>query len=128
MEEDMRDAGRRPLGRLFCWLISGIAACGLWLPAALAQGPATTTVTDTVYQADGATAQGTMIITWPAFQTASGAPIAGGSTNVTIGSNGVFSVGLVSNAGATPAGVYYTVVYQLGPGNVKTEYWLVPTT
>src|SRR5579872_4691962 len=23
--------------------------------------------------------------------------------------------------GATPAGVYYTVVYQLGPGQVKTE-------
>ncbi len=23
---------------------------------------------------------------------------------------------------------YYTVVYQLGPGEVKTEYWIVPTT
>jgi hypothetical protein len=24
--------------------------------------------------------------------------------------------------------VYYTVVYQMGPGQVKTEYWMVPTT
>jgi hypothetical protein len=24
--------------------------------------------------------------------------------------------------------VYYTVVYQLGPGEVRTEYWMVPTT
>ena len=37
-------------------------------------------------------------------------------------------IGLVSNAGASPAGVHYTVVYQLGPGEVKTEFWLVPTT
>jgi hypothetical protein len=126
MEEVMCD-GRRLLGRLFYWLGLGIAAC-LWLSAAMAQSPTTTTVTDTVYQADGATAQGTIIITWPAFQTASGSPIAAGSTNVTIGSNGVFSVGLVTNVGATPAGVYYTVVYQLGPGQVRTEFWLVPTT
>jgi hypothetical protein len=37
-------------------------------------------------------------------------------------------VALVVNAGATPAGMYYTVVYQIGPGEVKTEYWVVPTT
>src|SRR5205823_6209706 len=35
---------------------------------------------------------------------------------------------LVPNAAASPAGVYYIVVYQLGPGQVKTEYWVVPTT
>jgi hypothetical protein len=122
----MRDAGRRPVGRLCCLLV--IAAWGFWLPAGEAQsGPASTTVADTVYLADGTAAQGTMIISWPAFQTASGAPIAAGTTNVAV-TNGTFSVGLVPNAGATPAGVYYSVVYQLGPGEVKTEYWVVPTT
>ncbi len=35
---------------------------------------------------------------------------------------------LVPNAGATPANTYYTVVYQIGAGEVKTEYWVVPTT
>jgi hypothetical protein len=54
--------------------------------------------------------------------------VAGGTTNVTLGANGALSVALVPNAGATPAGVYYTVVYQIGSGEVKTEYWVVPTT
>jgi len=53
--------------------------------------------------------------------------VASGSTAVTLGVKGALSVALVPNAGATPAGVYYSVVYQLGPGQVKTEYWVVPT-
>ena len=53
--------------------------------------------------------------------------MAAGTTNVALGSNGVLNVALMPNAGATPAGVYYTVVYQLGPGQVKTEFWMVPT-
>jgi hypothetical protein len=74
-------------------------------------GPATTTVTDTVYLADGTTAQGNLIITRPAFVTASGTAVASGSKNVALGANGALSVALVPNAGASPAGVYYTVVY-----------------
>ena len=106
---------------------------GFWVSASGAapvpqSGPATTTVADTVYLADGTTAQGNLIITWPAFLTASGTAVAGGTTNAALGANGAFSVALVPNAGATPAGVYYTVVYQIGPGEVKTEYWVVPTT
>jgi hypothetical protein len=90
-------------------------------------GPALTSVSDTVYMADGSTAQGILIITWPAFVTASGAAVAPGMLNVTLGANGALNVGLVPNAGATPAGVYYTVVYQLQPSEVRTEYWVVPT-
>ncbi len=127
----MFDAGRRPMGRHFYWwLVVMVVGCGVMMSgtAAAQSGPATTTVADTVYLADGTAASGTLIITWPAFVTASGAAVAGGATNVTLGSNGALSVALVPNAGATPAGVYYTVVYQIGPGEVKTEYWLVPTT
>jgi hypothetical protein len=91
-------------------------------------GPALTTVADTVFLADGTPASGTLIITWPAFVTASGTAVAAGADNVTLGTNGALSVALAPNVGATPAGVYYTVVYQIGPGEVKTEYWLVPTT
>lgn len=127
----MRDTGRRPMGRLCCWVLVMVAASGFRLPAfgepVPQSGPATTTVTDTVYMADGSTASGNLIITWPAFETASGAAVAAGTTNATLGANGTFSVALVANVGATPSGVYYTVVYQLGPGEVKTEYWLVPT-
>lgn len=129
----MRDTGRRPKGRLCYWVLVMMAAFGLEHPKVTAapvpqSGPATTTVTDTVYQASGSPAQGTLIISWPAFVTASGTQVASGSTNVTLATNGTFSVALVPNAGATPAGVYYTTVYQIGPGEVKTEYWVVPTT
>jgi hypothetical protein len=79
-------------------------------------------VADIVYLADATTAQGNLIITWPAFVTASG------SKNVALGVNGALSLALVPNAGATPAGAYYTVVYQIGSGQAKTEEWLVPTT
>jgi hypothetical protein len=133
MEETMFDAGRRPFGRLFYWLVAVVMITGSGLTATGAapvpqNGPASTTIADTVFLADGNTAQGNLIITWPAFVTASGTAVAGGTTNVTLGANGALSVALVPNASATPAGVYYTVVYQLGPGQVKTEYWVVPTT
>ena len=123
----MRDAGRRPMGRLFYWALTVlVVAWGFRLPAWGARrspqtGPATTTVADTVYMADGSTAAGSLIITWPAFQTASGTAVAGGATTVTLGPNGALSVALVPNAGATPAGVYYTVVYQLGAAVAAQE-------
>lgn len=124
----MFDAGRRPMVRLFYLALTVITSLNLALRCGgAAPGAGTTTVADTVYLADGTAAQGSIIITWPAFVTAGGTAIAGGSTNVTLGTNGALSVGLVPNEGATPAGVYYTVVYQLGPGQVKTEYWVVPT-
>src|SRR5579863_1669782 len=130
MEENMFDASGRPMGRLSCWALAVVTAFWLGLPAvgAAQSGPATTTVADTVYLADGTTAQGNLIITWPAFMTASGAAVGAGTTTTALGTNGALSVALVSNAGATPAGVYYTVVYQIGSGQVKTEYWVVPTT
>ncbi len=129
----MLDTGRRPSGRLFYWVLAVVAASGFLVSASGAvpvpqSGPASTTVADTVFLADGSTAKGNLIITWPAFVTASGAAVAGGTTNVTLGANGALSVALVPNAGATPAGSYYTVVYQIGPGEVRTEFWVVPTT
>ena len=133
----MADAGRRPMGRLFYWtLLVVMTASMVRVPGfagkAPQSGPATTTVSDIVYGADGTPASGILIITWPAFVTASGTAVAGGSTTVTLGTNGaangVLNVALVPNAGATPAGVYYTVVYQLSVGQATTEYWVVPTT
>src|ERR1700688_833231 len=78
-------------------------------------GPALTSVIDTVYMADGSGAQGTLVITWPAFTTASGTAVAPGSLDVTLGTDGALDVALVANADATPTNVYYSVVYQLQP-------------
>src|SRR5277367_4257421 len=120
---------RRPSGRIFYLVLAGvIAAVSIGLHAAPQSGPALTSVIDTVYRADGSEAQGVLVITWPAFVTASGTAVAAGALNVTLGTIGALNVELAANAGANPAGVYYTVVYQLGPGEVRTEYWLVPTS
>jgi len=93
-----------------------------------AQGPALTTISGTVYRADGTAASGTVLISWPSFQTAEGDAVAAGNLSVTIGALGAFSAQLVPNVGATPAGTYYVVVLQLDDGTVRTEYWAVPAT
>src|SRR5579864_1566712 len=130
LEEMMGYLSGRPVGRLCCLALVAVLA---FRHMALAAGPqdgeaTTTTVSDTVYMADGSAAQGSLIITWPAFVTASGTAVAGGMATTTLGANGALNVGLVPNAGASPAGVYYSVTYQLGPGQVKTESWVVPAT
>src|SRR5208282_5212960 len=87
-----------------------------------------TSVIDTVYMADGSAAQGVLVITWPAFVAAGGTAVAAGALDVTLGTNGALNVSLTPNANATPANTYYTVVYQLQPSEVRTEYWVVPTS
>ncbi len=93
-----------------------------------AQGPALTTISGTVYRADGTAASGTVLISWPSFQTAEGDAVAAGNLAVTIGQGGAFRAQLVPNVGASPAGTYYVVVLQLDDGTVRTEYWAVPAT
>jgi hypothetical protein len=120
----MFDEHRRPMGRLFYLLAFLVLA----LTAPGQAPPATTTISDVVYRADGNLAGGTLLISWPTFTTAGGQSVAAGRTSVTLGSGGVLSVALVPNTGSTPAGTFYTVVYQLDDGTVKTEYWIVSTT
>ncbi len=86
----------------------------------------TTTVQGTVYQANGSPASGTLIISWPAFTTATNQAIAAGSTSVQIGADGFVSVALAPNQNAYPSGTYYTAVYHLNGGTVNSEYWVVP--
>ena len=116
--------GCRPMGRLFYLLLMVAMMAG----QAGAQSPPTTTISDTVYRADGNPAGGVLLIFWPAFTTAGGQTVAAGTASATLGSGGALTVGLVSNTGATPTGTLYTVVYQLDDGTSKTEYWAVPTS
>jgi hypothetical protein len=121
----------RPIGRLF-YLPALALICAISVlvcTTLMAQsGPQITTVQDTVYRADGTPAQGTLLISWPAFTTSDGLAVAAGTTSVTLGTGGSLSVALVPNLNATPANTPYVVVYQLDDGTVKTEYWLVPAT
>ena len=104
-------------------LLTGCAEC------AVAQSPLpTTTVQDTVYNASGAAASGTVLVSWATFTTASGATVPAGSTSAAIGTNGVLSIALAPNAGATPIGSYYTATFHLSDGTTSRQYWVVPVT
>ncbi|HUD12206.1 MAG TPA: glycosyl hydrolase family 28-related protein [Terracidiphilus sp.] len=106
-----------------------LALCLLWTAmgaVAGAQAISTTTVQGTVYLANGQPGSGTLVLSWPAFTTASGQSVAADSTSVTIASNGSVSVNLAPNLGATPAGLYYTAVYYLSDGTTSRQYWVVP--
>jgi len=93
-----------------------------------AQAVTTTSVQGTVYQANGGPGTGTVLVSWSAFTTAAGQAVAAGSTAVTVGADGFLSVNLAPNAGATPAGEYYTAVFHLSDGTVNTQYWIVPAS
>jgi trimeric autotransporter adhesin len=89
---------------------------------------ATTTIQDTVYRADGTPASGAVVVSWPAFTTATGQAVAAGNTSVTLGSNGALSLVLTANVGATPDGSYYTAVLHLDDGTTSQQYWVVPVS
>lgn len=112
--------------RLFIFL-TGLLAIGL-VPWSMAATPATTSINDAVYRADGTPAGGTLLISWPAFTTSGGEAVAAGTKSVTLGAQGALSVDLVPNIGATPTGTFYTTVFQLDDGTARTEYWVVPSS
>jgi hypothetical protein len=85
-------------------------------------------ISDVVYRADGAPAQGDVVILWSAFTTAAGQPVTAGSLTVTLGPNGQFNAALAPNSGAAPAGSYYRVTYKLNDGSTASEYWSVPAS
>lgn len=115
---------RRPLGRIL-YLVVTVVMMALSCRAA---APATTQISDVVYRANGTPAAGTLLISWQSFTTTENKAVAAGTMSVTIGAQGAVSIPLVPNAGATPAGTYYKVIYQLDDGSSSTEYWVVPAT
>ena len=124
----MFDARRRPRGRFFYCLLSILLVWAVsHTPVLAGTAPVTTQVNDVVFRADGAPASGAILISWPAFTTSSGAPVAAGSKSALLGTGGTLVVDLVPNGSANPAGTYYTVVFQLDDV-VRTEYWVVGTT
>src|SRR5437016_10630171 len=109
-------------GRLFCLLLCVLA--GL---VSQAQSPATTTISDTVYRADGTPAAGTLLISWPTFSTASGQAVASGTTSVTLGTGGALSVPLVPTPAAEPTKTFITVAYHFTAGTLRPDFWSAGT-
>ncbi|MBI3933486.1 MAG: hypothetical protein HY316_02260 [Acidobacteria bacterium] len=97
-----------------------------------AQAQALVQVSDTLYNADGSTASGRIVISWDPFTTGDNATIDGGTLSYTIPASGVdagtVDVSLAPNAGASPAGTSYRVRYYLANGASYTETWVVPAS
>ena len=108
------------------WMLIGLllAACTATIVAQVS----TTRIADTIYHANGTAAAGTVLISWPAFTTSNGDSIPSGSASAVIAASGALSVQLIPNAGSTPIGSYYTVVYHLDDGSVSRQYWVVPAS
>ena len=122
MKITLLDPSRR--WRLFYCLI-GLLLAMVLTPSMQAS---TTTVQDVVYRADGQPASGTLVISWPAFTTADNLAVAAGTMSVAIGPEGAISIALVPNAGGTPDGTYYKVIFKLNDGSTSEEYWAIPAT
>jgi hypothetical protein len=130
-EAQMMPKINRLTGRFFAVLISlslaillpraGFAAGGSKSPS-----PTLCQISDTVYRADGTPAQGTVLLSWPAFTTAAGQAVSPGSLLVTLDANGGFNASVAPNTGASPAGTYYKAIFKLSDGTSETEYWVVP--
>jgi hypothetical protein len=101
----------------------------LLLSLAAFAAPATTTVSDTLYDQNGQLASGTIIIRNPlTFTSADGFVITQGTSITATITNGVFSVALVPNAGSNPSGTTYTAEIQLTAGGFWRETWIVPSS
>lgn len=105
------------------------ALAALLIPAAglvgpIAAQPALTTIQDTIYLANGNRFNGTLYITYSAFQAGDNSNIATANETVPI-VNGVLNVSLVPTTTAS-AGAQYNVTYNQNGVNQFTQVWAVP--
>ena len=88
------------------------------------QAPATTTISDVVYRADGNLAGGNAADFLADIQHGQRAVGRGRTKERGPCLRWVLTVALVPHTGSTPAGTFYTVVYQLDDGTVKPNFGL----
>ena len=84
-----------------------------------------TRVQDTLFNADGSTAQGSVTIEWKGFTASDGSTITTNSLKIRI-VQGVLLTDLVPNENSTPAGTTYKVTYLFDNGTRFVENWVVP--
>lgn len=122
---NIRLEGNRPMGRLFFYWVMVLVTAMLTVACAEAT-TSKTVIQDVIYRADGTPAQGTLLISWPAFTTAGGDAVAAGTTTINLGTDGSVNFALFPNTGSNPQGTYYKVVLDLNDGTRATEFWVVP--
>ena len=90
-----------------------------------AQAIQKTRVQDTLFNADGSTARGSVTIEWKGFTAGDGTTITTNSLKIRI-VRGVLLSDLVPNENATPSGTTYKATYLLDNGTRFVENWIVP--
>lgn len=103
---------------------AGVLIAALLLQGMGAAQPALTTIQDILYRADGRRFNGTLYITWNAFQAGDTSNIATANLILPI-VNGVLRVALVPTTTAS-AGAQYNVIYNQNGVNQFTQVWAVP--
>jgi len=98
--------------------------CVLALSSKLAATPPLTTISDTLFNADGTLFNGVVVISWPSFEASDTSNVAAENLNVPI-NNGVLFVQLVPTTNADSAAVY-TVQYDSLGVTEFTQAWAVP--
>ena len=88
---------------------------------------AAVSITDTLTRPDGTTFTGRLVIDNQQMTSAEGVTIVRAQRTVIV-TNGVLSISLEANTGATPAGTSYTVRYLGDDGVNYEEFWVVPAT
>jgi hypothetical protein len=103
------------------WLLCVV--CAMALSSKLGATPPLTTISDTLFNADGTFFNGVLVISWPSFEASDTSNVAASSQTVTI-NNGILFVSLVPTTNANTAAVY-TVQFNSFGVTQYTETWAV---
>jgi len=110
--------------RLRLCLLCVLVLCTLTPSSKLGATPPLTTISDTLFNADGSLFNGVVVISWPSFEASDTSNVAAATLNVPI-SNGVLYVQLVPTTNADTAAVYTVQYTSLGVTQF-TQAWAVP--
>src|SRR5271169_7153393 len=93
------------------WLLC--AVCAMALSLQLGATPPLTTISDTLFNADGTFFNGVVVISWPSFEASDTSNVAAETDNIQI-NNGVLYVQLVPTTNANTAAIYSVQYTSLG--------------
>jgi hypothetical protein len=99
------------------------ALCTFALSSTLGATPPLTTVSDTLFNADGTYFNGVVIVSWPSFEASDTSNVAAGTDNIPV--NGILYVQLVPTTNADTAAIY-TIQYTSFGVTQFSEAWAVP--
>jgi hypothetical protein len=107
----------------FQWLIISAA---LWAAVVVSgQELSRTQISDTLFNADGSRAEGSLSVSWQSFTAADGSTVPQNTISTEI-VDGVAALSLAPNEGALPQGTAYRVRYRLRGSRPFTELWVIP--